>query len=174
MIDFRGGLDQTHLALGIHAPSFSNKKKYASELFNAILGEGMSSRLFSEVREKRGLAYTIRSLIDCERNYGSRIIYAGIEKKNIKKVKEIILKEIKKMIKLNAKDLEEAKEQKIGNYELGLEVCDGVATNLALQEISTKAEDFYNYVNEILNVSLKDVREMAKIKNYSFAVLAPK
>lgn len=174
LIEKRAGLDQTHFTLALHMPSLNARGRYASELFNAILGEGMSSRLFEVVREKRGLAYAISSYLEQEKDYGYSVIYAGIEKKNVKKVKELVLKEIKKMAQLKASDLDQAKEQKIGNWQLDLEACDTVVRNLVFQEIATKAEDFYDYPEKISDVLLKDVRALAKIKNYSLAVLVPK
>lgn len=171
IIEKRHGLDQTHLAFGFHSPSLSDKRRYAAEVFNAILGEGMSSHLFQEVREKKGLAYAITSFLEQEKDYGYSVVYAGIEKKNIKKVKEIITKEIKNMAKINSKELEQAKEQKIGNWELSREACDKTATNLIFQEIATKAEDFYDYPKKINDVNLSDVKKLAKIKNYVTAIL---
>lgn len=172
-IEKRAGLDQTHFILGMHMPSLTESRRYASEIFNAILGEGMSSILHQEIREKRGLAYAIKSILEQEKSYGHSMIYAGIDRKNIRKVKDIILKEIKSISAFSARDFEEAKEQKIGNWELELEACDKVATYLALQEIATKAEDFYKYPEKISQVKLQDFRTLAKIKNYSTAVLAP-
>lgn len=170
----RAGLDQSHFTLGMHMPTLCEDKRYSSEIFSAILGEGMSSKLFREVREKRGLAYTVKSFLEQERDYGHAIIYAGIEKKNLRKVKEIVLKEIKLMGKTTSKELEEAKEQKIGNWELDLEACDKTATSLAFQEMTTKAEDFYKYPEKISDVKLQDVRNLAKIQKYSLAVIMPK
>jgi predicted Zn-dependent peptidase len=173
-IEERQGLDQTHFCLGFHVPSLSEKQRYTSEVFNAILGEGMSSVLHQEIREKRGLAYAIKSFLDQEKSFGYCVVYAGIEKKNLKKVKEIVPKEIKNITKINKKDLEEAKEQKIGNWQVELEDSEKVAASLIIQEIATKAEDFYNYDEKISEVKLQQVREMAKIGNYSTAILVPK
>ncbi|MEM2954715.1 MAG: pitrilysin family protein, partial [Candidatus Nanoarchaeia archaeon] len=119
-IEKRKDIDQTHLALAFNVPKLSEKERYASEIFNAILGQGMSSWLFQEVREKRGWAYSIKSFLEQEKDYGHCIVYAGIDKKNLKKVREIILKEIKKFQDLKTKDLEEAKEQCIGNWQLDM------------------------------------------------------
>ena len=170
----RQGIDQTHFCLGFHIPNLMDKQRYTAEIFNALLGEGMSSILHQEVREKRGLAYAIKSFLEQEKDYGFDIVYAGIEKKNIKKVKEIVLKEIKGLTNLKKKDFEEVKEQKIGNWELELEDSEKVAVSLIIQEIATKAEEFYNYPEMISKVKLQDVKNMAKIGNYSLAVLAPK
>jgi predicted Zn-dependent peptidase len=72
----RAELDQTHFALAMHMPRLSEKARYAGELFNAILGEGMSSKLHNEIREKRGMAYRIHSYLEQEKSYGHAIIYA--------------------------------------------------------------------------------------------------
>ena len=173
LIEKRRGLEQTHFSLGFHRPTFSNKLRYASELFNAILGEGMSSILFQEVREKRSLAYAIKSFLDQEKDYGYCFVYAGIEKKNIRKVKQIVLKEIKNISNIKVRDLDEAKEQKVGNWELELEDSYNVAQNLLFQEIATRAEDFYDYPEKIYDVRLDDIKKLAKIKSYSLAVLVP-
>jgi predicted Zn-dependent peptidase len=173
-IEKRKDIDQTNFALALPMPSLSEKARYSAEIFNAILGEGMSSILHREIREKRGYAYRIRSYLEQEKSYGHAIIYAGIEKKNIKEVKEISLKEIRKMASVSSRDFEEAKEQKIGNWQLERESCDDVARMLAIQEIATKAEDLYDYPERISDVKLEDIRKMAKIKNYSTAILAPK
>ncbi|HIE35928.1 MAG TPA: insulinase family protein [Candidatus Omnitrophica bacterium] len=173
LIEKRHGLDQTHFSLGFHRPPLSNKMRYAGEIFNGILGEGMSSLLFQEVREKRGLAYAIKSFLDQEKDYGYCFVYAGIEKKNIKKVKKIVLKEIKEMSKIKSRDLDSAKEQKVGNWELALENSYNVAHELLLQEIATKAEDFYEYPERIYDVKLDDIKKLARIKNYSLVALVP-
>jgi len=170
----RDGIKQAHIALGFHTFSLKEKGRYASEIFNAILGEGMSSRLFQEVREKRGLAYAITSYLEQEKSYGYVVAYAGTKKESVKKVREIILKEIKKMKEVSVKEIEEAKEQKIGNWQLELEACEKTATALAFQEIATKAEDFYDYERKILEVKPEEVRKIARIKNYSLAVILPK
>lgn len=155
-------------------PTLADKHRYASEIFNNILGSGMSSVLFQEVREKRGLAYAISSELEQEKDYGYCVVYAGIEKKNVKEVEEIVLKEIKALKELKAKDLDQAKEQCIGNWELLLEDSGKVAASLVVQEIATRAEDFYNYPERISEVKLQDIRNLAEIKNYSLAVLISK
>ena len=78
------------------------------------------------------------------------------------------------MKEVSVKEIEEAKEQKIGNWQLELEACEKTATALAFQEIATKAEDFYDYERKILEVKPEEVRKIARIKNYSLAVILPK
>lgn len=173
-IEKRKDIDQAHLALAFYAPKLCDRIKYAGDLFNAILGSGMSSWLFQEVREKRGWAYAIKSFIENEKDYGHCIVYAGIEKKNLKKVKTLVLKEIKKFKELRPRDLEEAKEQCIGNWQLDLEDSEKTAAAITFQEIATKAEDFYEYDEKISDVKLQDVKNISKIKSYALAAVVPK
>lgn len=173
-IEKRKDIDQAHLALAFYAPKLSKEERYAGDIFNAILGKGMSSWLHQEVREKRGWAYTIKSFIENERDYGHCIVYAGINKENLKKVKEIILAEVKKFKDLKARDLEEAKEQCIGNWQLDMEDSEKTATAIIFQEIAGKAEDFYEYDEKISDVKLKDIKAIAKVKNYVTAAIMPR
>ncbi|MCX8194015.1 MAG: insulinase family protein [Candidatus Pacearchaeota archaeon] len=173
-IEKRKDIDQAHLALAFNVSKLSDKERYASEIFNAILGQGMSSWLFQEVREKRGWAYSIKSFLEQEKDYGHCIVYAGVDKKNLKKVKEIVLKEISKFKELKTRELEEAKEQCIGNWQLEMEDSERTAAALTIQEIATKAEDFYRYDEKISSTKLQDVKNIAEIKNYVFAAVVPK
>lgn len=170
----RKGIDQAHLCLGFHVPSLSSREKYAVDLFNTILGEGMSSLLFQEVREKRGLVYTIKSFIESEKSYGDLIVYAGTDKKKIKDVKEISLKMIKQVAKINQRDFNEAKEQCIGSWEVANEKSDNVATNLLFNEVANKAEDYYAYIKEIEKLKIKDISKFSNIRGYGMAALVPK
>lgn len=172
-IEKRRGIDQAHFTLAFQAPKLSESGRYGADVFNSILGKGMSSWLFQEVREKRGWAYTIHSFMENEKDYGHCIIYAGIEKKNLKKVNEIVLKEIKRFKNLKQRDFEQAKEQCIGNWELNVEDSETVAVNLTFQEIATKAEDFYDYSKKISDVKIQEVKNLAKIKNYVTVALVP-
>ncbi|MFH1248666.1 MAG: pitrilysin family protein [archaeon] len=172
-IENREGLNQTHIALGMHMPSLSQKDRYAAEIISNILGGGMSSRLWQEIRERRSMAYSVNAAIEQEKDYGHMIIYAGIENSKLKDAKEIILKEIKKLQQLNRKDIEESKEQLIGNFLLHIESGVNVAQNLVLNEIAGDAEEFYNYDERISKVSLEDVKRISDIKDYSFAALVP-
>ena len=173
-LEKRKDIDQAHLALAFYAPKLSKEERHAGNIFNAVLGQGMSSWLFQEVRAKRGWAYSIKSFIENEKDYGHCIVYAGINKENLKKVKGIILTEVKKFRDLKARDLEEAKEQCIGNWQLDMEDSEKTATAITFQEIASKAEDFYEYDEKISDVKLQEVMNIAKIKNYVFAAVVPK
>ena len=173
LIEKRKGIDQANMILGFHMPTLCDKRRYAAEILDVILGKGMSSRLFQEIREKRGLAYVVRGLLEQDKNYGYEMIYVGTTKDKIKKVKELILKEIKKMQNLEKRDFDEAKEQLLGLRKVASEGSETAMINLILEENAGKAEEYYKYHDRINSVKLKDVRNLAKLKGYSFIALVP-
>lgn len=173
LIEKRKGVDQANLILAWHVPTLLDKRRYSIEALDVILARGMSSRLFSEIREKRGLAYAVRGFLEQDRNYGYEMIYVGTTKDKVRKVKELILKEIKKMQKLERKDLDEAKEQLIGLRKVASENSEAVMTAMILEENAGKAEEYYKYEERINAVRLQEVRNLAKLKGYSFIALVP-
>ena len=173
LIERRRGIDQANLAFGFHASGLEDNKRYAHELFNVILAGGMSSRLFEEIREKRGLAYAVRGVLEQGKNFGHHIIYVGTTKDKAKECKEIILKEIKKMNSLQERDLKEAKEQLTGLRKVGSEESVNVMNSLVAEEIAGNAEEYYNYEERVNSARLSDVREISKINNYSCFSLIP-
>ncbi len=172
-IENRRGIGQASMTFGLHIPSLQDKKRYVAEIFNAILAYGMSSKLAQEIREKRGLAYSVKGFLDQSSDYGYLVIYVGTEKSKVQKCKEIILKEIKKLRQLKKKELEEAKEKLIGNYTVQNEDSRNVAFTLTAEQLAGSAEEFYDYEEKIKQIKLQEVRNFAKIKNYSFAALLP-
>ena len=133
----------------------------------------MSSRLFQEIREKRGLAYSVKGFLEQDRNYGYEAIYVGTTKEKVKQVKELILKEIKKMWQLERKELEEAKEQLIGLRNVESESSEQVMLDLITEENAGNAKEYYNYEQRIQDVKLEEVKELSKLKDYSFIVVMP-
>lgn len=172
-VEKRKNLDQAHLALGFTIPTRMDKGRYSSEVLNASLGVGMSSPLVQEIREKRGLAYSVRSDLDQGNNFGYCYVYAGIRKDAVKEVKEIILREIKKLSSLQKRDFEETKEQLIGRYYLDMENSMKTAQNLMYEELTAGAEEYYHYPERISEVRLADVRGLSKIKKYGYVAVVP-
>lgn len=177
-IEKRKGVDQANLVFSTHGPLSNKKLNSAFFVLFSLMGDGISSILYSEIREKRNLAYAIKSEIDSSKNYCYGSIYIGTNKENIPKIKKIILEEFKKVSKnLSEKELKEIKTQIIGNYLLSLESSQRQMMNLLHSEISEGgAENFYNFTKRIKSVSLRDVKKVAsKIKkgNYSFFALVP-
>jgi len=173
-IEKRKGLDQANFIFAYHIPLAKDKKSHAAEVLSALMAYGMSSRLFSEIREKRNLAYTITGDNTVSKDYSYSIIYAGTTKENVEKVKELILEEFSKVSKgLEEKELNQVKEQLIGNYFISMEDSVDELTHLLSYEINGNVKDFYDYAENIRAVKLRDVKKLAKIKKYSFFALVP-
>ena len=172
-VEVRKDLHQANLALGFHFPYMNQKGRYVAEIFSTILGEGLSSKLFSEIREKRGLVYNVKSKLDLGKNYGYMIILAGTERDNVKEVMNLSLKEFSKMGEISEAELKEAKVQVVGNRHVESEDSSETAVNLILEEVSADAEDYYDYEKNIQAVTLEDIRELAKISEFASFSLGP-
>lgn len=172
-VERRRGIDQAHEVLGFHMPKLGDKNRYAAEIFDSILGGGMSSRLFQEVREKRGLCYVVKSSLEQSRDYAYEFIYAGSLKEKVREIKRVVLREIKKLKELKKSDFNEAKERLIGLRQISKEKCDSTMTELLLEEIGGDAKNYYIYEDKINSVKLQDVRQLSKLKGYSFVALVP-
>ena len=170
--DKRSDLMQANLALGIHMPDLTEDKKYAVEIFNCILGEGMSSNLFTEVREKRGLVYGVKSELDMGRNYGYMIIWAGTDPSKVDEVIKVSKEEFLKMKDVSADVVEKAKIQVIGNRKVGSEGSNESAVNMILEAFAGNIEDYYNYSKNINSISVEDVRKLAEDAEFASFVLS--
>lgn len=166
-------LQQTNLAIGFHFPNGTEKEKYAAEIFSSILGEGMSSRLFSEVREKRGLVYGIKTDLEKGKDYGSFIIWAGTDPSKEEEVKNVALSEFKKMANLTSEELEKGIIKILGIHKIEAESSDDVARDLLISWAEGNVEEFYEYENKIKKVKLEEIKELAKKTEYSFFSLGP-
>jgi len=170
----RKGIDQVNLVFAYHSPLSGDKLNYASEVLSVLMAEGMSSRLFSEIREKRNMAYAIMGDSTSEKDYGYNLIYVGTTKENVDKVKELILKEFESVSKsLSEKELNSIKEKIIGNYLVLNEDSQNRLLFLLMSEINGNFNEVLNYEKNISNVKLEDIKRLAKIKNYSFLALVP-
>jgi predicted Zn-dependent peptidase len=130
-------LEQVHLCLGTLSIPQAHPRRYEAFIFNTVLGGSMSSRLFQEVREKLGLAYSIYSYISSHSDSGSIAVYAGTSRERFQEVIEIVLRELRRLKTdpLTREELENAKEQLKGNILLSLESSDNRMTKLAKNEI---------------------------------------
>ncbi len=172
LVEKRKGISQAGLALGMHVSNLKEKKRYCWDVFDAVFAKGMSSRLFEEIREKRGLAYDVGSYLERGKNFGYYVIYVGTTKENVEKCKKTILKEIDSMKQVTSKEVKEAKKQLIGFRKVGSEESINVLRGLIDEEVAGNAEDFYNYEKNIKKVKLKDVKKL-KFKDYSCFTLLP-
>jgi len=171
----REGLDQAHFLFAIHAPLTKDKNFQALEVLDAYLASGMSSRLFLKIREEKGLAYAVKSSISIGESYSYHSIYVGTTKEAIPEVKKIILQEFENIKNISDKDLKEAKEKLIGLKKISAEESANVMNELLYTELTTgDAENYYKYEEKVKAVNLDDVKKLAKIKEYSIAMILPK
>jgi predicted Zn-dependent peptidase len=130
-------LEQAHICLGGPGIGQTNQSRYAGYVLNTALGGGMSSRLFQEVREKRGKVYSIYSFLSSHLDCGYFGIYAGTNPEWVDEVLDITLAELRQVAKdgLRPAELDRAKSQLKGNLLLGLESTDARMNRLARNEI---------------------------------------
>lgn len=150
-----------------------NKKDYATlQVINSILGSGMSSRLFRNVREQEGLAYQLGSGISPKVLKGAFIMYIGTNPKTLNVAKQKMLAEINrlKIEFVGDKELKEAKEKLIGNYIISLETNMDKASTIGWFEASQRGYEFKNEYESLINgVSATDIIEVAnKYFNQNF------
>ncbi len=161
---FSKDLSGVHLCLGVKGLPQASKERYNLYVLNTILGAGISSRLFQEVREKRGLAYSIYSFMTSYFDAGVWGIYAGVSRKKVREVLELILKEMHSLKDtLNETELKRAKNQLKGNIILGLELTSSRMNNIARQEIYYGR--YYSpkeIMKKIDSISLNQIRELAE------------
>lgn len=132
--------EQTHLWLGFNAFSSEDPERYILKIMSTILGGGMSSRLFMQVRERRGLAYYVRCHTELYLDNGYIVASAGVTTEKFDEAVSTILDEMKKIReeKVDAKELQKAKEYLKGKMALNLENSENVAEMTGLQEILHK------------------------------------
>ena len=157
--------DQTHLVLGVRAYDRFDKRRYALEVLATALGDGMSSRLFSKVREQMGAAYYVKAGADMYTDHGYLMAWAGVGNERLLDSVKAIAEEFKilKEEELGAKELQKVKDYIVGKMMLGLETSDDLAFFYGEQELLDRelvgAEEM---AQKIRAVSTKDVLEVAK------------
>jgi predicted Zn-dependent peptidase len=158
-------LEQVHLCVG--APSYpqTHEKRFACYVLNGVLGGGMSSRLFQNIREKRGLAYSVFSGLSSFRDAGCLSVYAGTSMENARQVLALVLDEFRqlKSLPISDEELQHAKDYMKGNLLLSLETTGSRMSNAARQEMY-----FGRYISldeisqRVDDVTSSDVLEVAR------------
>jgi predicted Zn-dependent peptidase len=130
-------LEQTHICLGTPAYPYAHPKRFASYVLNTILGGGMSSRLFQNIREKYGLVYAVFSGLSAYKDTGVLSVYAGTAPENARKVVNLVIREFQTLKKgsIPPEELQRAKDYLKGNLLLGLESTTSRMANIARQEL---------------------------------------
>jgi predicted Zn-dependent peptidase len=156
---------QTHITLGIPTFPYRDNRRYAALVLSNVLGGGMSSRLFQNIREKLGLVYSVYSFIDFFEDVGVLGIYMGTHKSNALRVIDLVLKEIRILKKdsLTKDELAHAKYQLKGNLMLALESTSHRMNRLARSELFLhKYLDADQTIAAINKIKAKDVTEVAR------------
>jgi predicted Zn-dependent peptidase len=130
-------LEQVHMCLGVPSYPLPHEERFACYVMNTLLGGGMSSRLFQNIRERQGLAYAVFSELNPYRDTGCLSIYAGTSIESAPKVVQSILKEFRQLKEqtVNDEELRRAKDHLKGSLMLSLESTGSRMSNLARQEM---------------------------------------
>jgi len=157
-------IEQAHLCLAVHGFSRSHPQRFTIDLFNTVLGGGMSSRLFTEIRERKGLAYDIHSYTEHFLNSGSFAIYAGIDPEKVEIALAAILEEVSKVKQeITAAELTRAKELSKGRLYLRFEDSQNVALWYGGQEVLTRQIlDIDNVIAIVDAITLGELEEVAQ------------
>ena len=130
-------LEQVHLCLGMAGIHQTHPQRYAGYVLNTLLGGGMSSRLFQEIREKRGKAYSVYSFASSYKDVGYFGVYAGTNLESTEEVVELIVMELRKLAagEIAEEELQRTQGQLVGSTMLGLESTDSWMSHIARNEI---------------------------------------
>ena len=158
-------IEQIHLCLGTRGTSLLEKERYCCSILNVILGGSMSSRLFQEVRERRGLAYSIYSFVSSHTDAGLMGVYGAVRPDNIKETLELIRQELIRFKNepISATELRAAKEHIKGGIYLAAENTDNRMSRLAKNEIIFDRFVPYEEIEAGLErVTVEDVQALAQ------------
>ncbi len=157
--------EQLHLLLGLPCSSFKDRNRFESFIINALLGGGMTSKLYQSVREKKGLVYSIYSSLNTFDDFGVINIYAGCEQENMKSVVRTIATELRRIRRngVTEGELELFKTQVAGSLLLGSDDIDNRMQSIAVNEmVFGKYKPVDAIIDEINAVTAKSVNQYIK------------
>jgi predicted Zn-dependent peptidase len=156
--------EQAHLCLSLNGLSLLHPKRFILDLLNVILGEGMSSRLFTEIRDRLGLAYSIYSYADHLLDSGDVTIYAGVEPANLRVAIEAVLEQLARLKEsVPEGELVKAKELAKGRLLLRMEDSRSVAGWMGGQEILTGRILTVERITRIIDaITADEIKELAR------------
>jgi predicted Zn-dependent peptidase len=157
-------LEQVQICVGVPSYPITHQRRHTSYILNTLLGGGMSSRLFQNIRERQGLAYAIYSDLNPYRDTGCLSIYAGTSRESASKVVECVVSEFRKLKTemVSGDELRRSKDQLKGSLMLSLESSNARMSNLARQEMYF--DHFYGLdelIAKIEAVTAEDLQELA-------------
>lgn len=154
--------EQVHFLVGMPFPSFQAPDRFAGVILNTVLGGGMTSRLYQSIRERRGLAYSIYSMMSSFVDTGVMNIYAGIDLDKVEELTELVTHELRKLRKqgLRKSEIENYKTQVVGSLLLGADDVDNRMNSIAINEfIFEKYKSPEDVVKEVQEVTADDLHE---------------
>jgi predicted Zn-dependent peptidase len=157
-------LEQVQICLGVPSPHISHEARYVSYIMSTLLGGGMSSRLFQNIREEKGLVYSIYSDLNPYRDTGCMCVYAGTSAESAPKVVSEIMSEFRKLKdeRISDDELRRVKDQLKGNLMLSLESSTARMSNLARQEMYfDRFFDLDEIIERVEAVSSDDIHDLA-------------
>ncbi len=177
---FQKQTDQVNIVLGMESYHRQDPKRYAARLMGVILGEGMSSRLFIQVRERRGLAYHVAAGFDPYLDTGTFVAYAGLKADQALEGLKVIVAELEKLVieKVTAAELKKAKEMERGRLALRSESTNFLAEHFGTEYIlDGELESFDDYLKNIDSVTATDIQQVAKElivrHHFNLQIIAP-
>jgi predicted Zn-dependent peptidase len=172
--------DQAHICLGVHSYPLDHPDRYVLQVLSTVLGGGMSSRLFTEVRERRGLAYYVYGLNHSYTDAGSLYAQAGVDINRIDDAVSTVAAELRKIAEesVPVDELEKAKSFAKGRFVLQLETSQGlIMFGLRREVLESRTTDPEEILAEIEKVTVDDVQRVARdlIENHglNLAVIGP-
>ncbi len=157
-------LEQVHICLGVPSYPLTDERRYGCYILNTLLGGGMSSRLFQNIREKQGLAYAIFSGINAYRDTGCLTIYAGTSLETVGKVVDLVIQEFRnlKETPVEPEELRRAQDHLKGSMMLSLESTSSRMSHLARQEQNFgKQVSMDEMIGNIEKVTVDEIQQMA-------------
>ncbi len=172
--------EQAHFCLGVPGFGYSHPDRFVLGVLATILGGGMSSRLFTQIRERRGLAYYVKCFPDFSTDSGFLVVRAGVRLKKIEEAIKVTLAELRKISekKVPVKELKKAQESVKGNMVLALEDSQAVAARYAYQTLlEEKLRTPKEAMALIDEVTVADLQRVAKKifppQNFNLALIGP-
>jgi predicted Zn-dependent peptidase len=161
-------LEQVQICVGVPSYPITHERRHTSYILNTLLGGGMSSRLFQNIRERQGLAYAIYSDLNPYRDTGCMSIYAGTSRASAGKVVESIVSEFRKLKTemVTPDELRRSKDQLKGSLMLSLESSNARMSNLARQEMYF--DHFYGLDELIAKIEAVTAEELQELANQFF------
>jgi predicted Zn-dependent peptidase len=173
-------LEQVHVCFGLPGVTAADPQRYAAHLANAVLGGSVSSRLFQEIREKRGLAYSIYSYLSTFSDVGLLTVYAATRAQEVVRVVDLVRRELKRMSRqgVEVEELARAKNQLKGGLMLGLESSHSRMSKLAKDEFHYGRHSSLAEIAESVDrISCDEVsaacERIFNCKNLGISVLGP-